>query len=348
MELDGTPMMSPNCWRAVQEAARDRQPCRYLEWGTGNSTLALLGCALESGRPGWEIHAVESDLRFAGEMITAIAQSFRRAGVDGLVHVEPLAYPRPSLRQALRPDPLVARYEAHFLKVLWRTRNDDFWITGTRPRGRDAGHLGGVTRSVAQVRCSAGHVVDRVSRAIRRDHVAPRTTAGTVQAPEVAKLRSPTRIVFETADVRLEYLAVPQLRNRIWHQAPILDGLYAEFADYVSAPLDGQFDVVLVDGRARTSCLKRVHHDRMLKPGGVLFLHDAHRPSQQEALRLFGTWSYVRGLRGAGRDAAASGEDAAPDSPAPPRVRSGQSMQQLASVFDRELFFYVAPDAPDD
>ena len=349
MVLDGTPMMSPNCWRAIQDAAHARGPCRYLEWGTGNSTLAFLRSALENGQPGWEIVAVESDLRFADEMISAIAQTFRRAGVDGLVHVEPLRYPTPSLGQALRPDPLVALYEAHFLKVLWRSRNDNFWIMGARPRGRDGGHLGGAARYFTQLRCSAGHALHRLRRAVRPSgRVPPHTIAGTVQAPEVSKLHSPTRIVFETTGVRIEYLAVPQLRNHIWHQQPILDGLYAEFADYVSVPLEGQFDVVLVDGRARTSCLKRVHHDRMLKPGGVLFLHDAHRPSQQEALQLFSTWSYVRGLRGAQPDGAWSGEDFAADSPTPPLVRSGQSMQQLTTVFDRELYFYIAPDADDD
>ena len=121
------------------------------------------------------------------------------------------------------------------------------------------------------------------------------TATGTVQSPPKPPLRSPTLVTFDTEPALIQYLVIPQLRNRLWREGPILDGLYEEFADYVSAPLDGRFDVVLVDGRARTSCLKRVHHDHLLAPGGVLFLHDADRPSQQEGLQLFSTWSYVRG-----------------------------------------------------
>jgi predicted O-methyltransferase YrrM len=349
MVLDGTPMMSPNCWQAIQEAAEARGPCRYLEWGTGNSTLAMLRTALEDGRAGWEIHAVESDLGFADEMMAAIAETFRRAGADGLVHVEPLRYPKPGLLQAVRPDPLVRLYESQFLKVLWRTRNDDYWIMDARPQGRDAGRLGGVNRSFTQVRCSTGHALHRVRRAVGAKDVQPsRVSAGTVQSPVVPALRSPTRVVFETSKVKLDYYAVPQLRNRIWHRRPILDGLYAEFADYVSAPLDGRFDVVLVDGRARTSCLKRVHHDELLNAGGALFLHDAHRPSHQEALRLYSPWSYLRGVHDTEGEAAAPSPEDGTRPPRPPQVRSGGSMEQLAAGFDRELFFYVAPDADRD
>ena len=56
-------------------------------------------------------------------------------------------------------------------------------------------------------------------------------------------------------------------------------------------------DVILVDGRARTSCLKRVHHEELLAGDGMLFLHDAARPSHIEGLRLFNGGSYVSGVR---------------------------------------------------
>src|SRR5439155_2494579 len=148
---------------------------------------------------------------------------------------------------------------------------------------------------------------------------------------------------FDTEPVRLQYLVIPRLRNRLWREGPILDGLYEEFADYVSAPLEGRFDVVLVDGRARTSCLKRVHHDNLLAPGGVLFLHDAHRPSQQEALQLFSTWSYVRGTRSTSDDTSRGEAPGGEERPTPPLVRSGASMQHVETVFDRELYFYEAP-----
>ena len=46
--LNGTPMMSSNCWRAIEEAVLKRPRCRYLEWGSGNSTIAMLRLALET------------------------------------------------------------------------------------------------------------------------------------------------------------------------------------------------------------------------------------------------------------------------------------------------------------
>ena len=134
--------MSPNCWRAIEDAVAARAPCRYLEWGSGNSTIALLRAALENrGGPRLELHSIESDLGFARSMFDAIAETLQMASVDGLVRVEPLRYPKPSLLEALGSDPAVARYEAQFLKVLWHTRNDGFWST-TRTssrRSRSAG-----------------------------------------------------------------------------------------------------------------------------------------------------------------------------------------------------------------
>jgi hypothetical protein len=341
MKFDGIPLMSPNCWRAIEDAVAARAPCRYLEWGSGNSTIALLRAALENcGGPRLELHSIESDLGFARSMFDAIAETFQRASVDGLVRVESLCYPKPSLLEALGSDPAVARYEARFLKMLWYTRNDRFWVMNAQPRDTDLGRWGGLRRYGTTLRCSAAFRLQRVRRALAPTGMTEtETVVGTVPSPPKPPLRSPTLVTFDTEPVRLQYLVIPQLRNRLWREGPILDGLYQEFADYVSAPLDGRFDVVLVDGRARTSCLKRVHHDHLLAPGGVLFLHDAHRPSQQEGLQLFSTWSYVRGTGSVPEEDSPSREEG----PTPPQVRSGASMHDVEAVFDRELYFYVAP-----
>lgn len=47
--------------------------------------------------------------------------------------------------------------------------------------------------------------------------------------------------------------------------------------DYVNYPatLGRQFDFIFVDGRKRRRCL--LEAKKLLKPGGVVFLHDAHR-----------------------------------------------------------------------
>jgi len=268
-------------------------------------------------------------------MFDAITDSFRRASVDGVVRVEPLHFPKPSLLEALGSDPDVSRYEARFLKMLWYTSNDRFWIASLRPNAPHIRRFGALRRYLIGLRCSAGFRWQRFRRALApSERIETVTAMGMAHSPAIPRLNAPTSVTFDTERVRLEYLFIPQLRNWLWQRAPILDGLYAEFADYVSVPLEGQFDVILVDGRARTSCLKRIHHDDLLAPGGVLFLHDAHRPSQHEALQLFRTWSFVRGSR--------IGSDSSP-SPGPPLVRSGPSMEHGEAVFDRELYFYEAP-----
>ncbi len=342
VQFNGIPHMSGNCWRSIEAAVRARPQCRYLEWGSGNSTIALLRLVLDNpGLSGLKLHSIENDPGFANGMFDAIAQTFRHASVDGAVRIEWLGFSKPSFFEALRGDPVVSRYEAHLLKLLWYTRNDGFWSAAAQPSASQVGRYIVWRRYLIRLQCSAAFRWERFRRALARSgRVGTVTTAGTAQSPKIPRLNGPTRVTFDTERVRFELLLVPQLRNWLWRRGPILDGLYQEFADYVSAPLEGQFDVVLVDGRARTSCLKRIHHDVLLAPGGVLFLHDAHRPFHHEALQLFGTWSYVRGsnvrLDGAPLNADQRGGQL-------PFVRSGPSMQQVEAVFDRELYFYEAP-----
>ena len=114
------------------------------------------------------------------------------------------------------------------------------------------------------------------------------------------------------------------------------------------SPLEGQFDVVLVDGRVghrvsnvctMTGCSSRVVCCFCTTRTGLRnrkhCSSSAHGPTCVACVARQ-------------RDAARSGEDVAADSPTPPQVRSGESMQQLTTVFDRELYFYLAPDADDD
>lgn len=334
--------MSPNCWRFVEDAVRSHPDCRYLEWGSGNSTIAVLRLALANrDSSAFVLHSIENNRKFANAMVDAIAKTFQAASVEGVVRVEPIRFSKPSLLGAFASDKAVARYEAHFLRVLWNTRNDRFWVLNAETEGSHAGRGGALRRRLIALRCSAAFRWQRLQRALQRSEPGDTVlSVGTIQSPNLPRLKFPARVIFETERVRLEFLLIPQLRNWLWHRHPILDGLYREFADYVSAPLDGQFDVVLVDGRARTSCLKRVHHDDLLAPGGTLFLHDAHRLSQYEGLLHFPTWSYVRGSNEGGGNACSGGEG-----PAPPLVRSGSSTDHVDTVFDRELYFYEAPIA---
>jgi predicted O-methyltransferase YrrM len=77
------------------------------------------------------------------------------------------------------------------------------------------------------------------------------------------------------------YTIPPERRS--WTDA---DGTYADFRTYVDFPgLLGEFDFVLVDGRARIDCLRRAHS--LLSPRGVAILHDANREFNNAPWDLF-------------------------------------------------------------
>ena len=64
------------------------------------------------------------------------------------------------------------------------------------------------------------------------------------------------------------------------------DGTLGDFRDYVEYPTRlGEFDFILVDGRAREACLRQARH--LLAPGGVVVLHDANRDFLRRAWGLF-------------------------------------------------------------
>jgi hypothetical protein len=64
------------------------------------------------------------------------------------------------------------------------------------------------------------------------------------------------------------------------------DGSYDDLTDYVEYPSAfGPFDFILIDGRARSSCLERAVD--LLTPRGVVVLHDAQRTYYHAALRRY-------------------------------------------------------------
>lgn len=57
--------------------------------------------------------------------------------------------------------------------------------------------------------------------------------------------------------------------------------------DYVSKPAECgvAFDLILVDGRARNACLRQGYE--LLRPGGIMVIHDAQRAEYRETLESF-------------------------------------------------------------
>ena len=64
------------------------------------------------------------------------------------------------------------------------------------------------------------------------------------------------------------------------------DGSYSDLKDYIEFPRKfGNFDFILVDGRARKDCLT-VAYD-IISDGGVVILHDAERKYYHEPFKLY-------------------------------------------------------------
>lgn len=66
-------------------------------------------------------------------------------------------------------------------------------------------------------------------------------------------------------------------------------------ADYVAFPatLDTVFDFILVDGRARCFCLAEGW--KLLRPGGIMMLHDAQRDEYRAAMEALGRVIWLDG-----------------------------------------------------
>ncbi|MCB9362072.1 class I SAM-dependent methyltransferase [Candidatus Woesearchaeota archaeon] len=64
------------------------------------------------------------------------------------------------------------------------------------------------------------------------------------------------------------------------------DGTYEDFKEYVDLPqtIAKEFDLILVDGRARVACLKKAKS--LLAKDGVIILHDANRDEYRINLGL--------------------------------------------------------------
>lgn len=105
------------------------------------------------------------------------------------------------------------------------------------------------------------------------------------------------RVRLQVPDPRLELHLVPPdgslparsllgRKRHAWNaRAEIERPLFARYVD-LPATLGVLFDLILVDGRARRFCLSAGW--RLLRPGGVLVLHDAQRPQYHDVLFSLG------------------------------------------------------------
>jgi len=74
------------------------------------------------------------------------------------------------------------------------------------------------------------------------------------------------------------------------------DGAYADLADYIEYPEQfSPYDFILVDGRARNHCIQKAFG--LIKPEGVVVLHDANRKSYHASFERYSNQVLFRGYR---------------------------------------------------
>ena len=216
--LNGTPMMSSNCWRAIEEAVLKRPRCRYLEWGSGNSTIAMLRLALKNASlHGAVLSSVEHDPEFASTLLSLLTQTFSDAATEVVISIGPIPKSKPCLVEALRTATLASLVtKTRFVQTLWDAYNHRFWITAAKPNAAHHQRLAMLHRRLIRLQGSAALRWERIRRALDSDaRSVPFTILDTTHGRSLPREISPSLITFDSEQVRLEYLVTPQLRNRL-------------------------------------------------------------------------------------------------------------------------------------
>lgn len=356
--LDGSPMMSANCWNAVLETLSARVASggkvRCLEWGAGNSTVSLVRHGAPAAN-GFELVSVEHETNFFHWLAESILGEFLEAPVreDLRVSWQPL---RPAVLPPSTAASIVRSHRALEcaslgLRILTgnRTLQES---EGMRPSFRLS--LPKLFRQGAKLSLVWLGYAAWLAQAAFRGLVLKSTSSQThdLEAPtfhmegvDAAKGKFFThfqaepasgRLLIERGQVRVELWHLPPLATVFWDKGLLLDGTMHQLSAYVDVPLEGKFDVVFIDGRARVSCIKRTHRDRLLKDGGSLFVHDAFRAEMMEGFRLFGdAFTFIRGsnrtLNGQARCVEGFGL---------PLARVGDALGDLRWEISQELFMF--------
>ena len=291
IQLTGAPAVSANCWNELEREIAAAGCRSFLEWGSGNSTIRILSRKRDNILPELTaVTSVENDAPFYLRML----EEFRRvlgeiAGAGDLTVTHRVFQNRVDSRTWARRKELEApsvRYQqamGGFKDP--RSTFQTFSSRGGLPRFYIRLAMSTIRMAARDASFFSRWLGDTVLR--RRSQIA----AWQEGYPTGAATGQCIHTRFETGDFTLDYLLVPKL----FRSAKILDGLYAEYATYVNAPVSSEYDSIFVDGRSRVSCMKRVLLDGLLSGSGTLFVHDAYGFHMNEGFSLFPGGVYLNG-----------------------------------------------------
>ncbi|MFQ5890948.1 MAG: hypothetical protein ACE5JR_13030 [Gemmatimonadota bacterium] len=281
MALDAVPAMSGNVWHIITTSFRAcGPPCRVLEWGSGNSTLGIIQAGLDA-KKAFSLVSIEHDELCYDRVVEAVVALVTDRRPDVRRETGPLSDEGrlPPLRELLRN----VRGLENAANILYAAADD--WNI-KRSRGYASGAPLRVWRLSA--RLARAWVQWKVAQA---GLVAASALEGLARQP-----RRRARVMSLTGgDFAVFLLLVPPEASLLGPTCTY-DGLAAEFYRYVTVKLPhARYDIILVDGRARASCLKRVFSESLSALDGVVYCHDAYRQAYWSAFELFSDFVLVPG-----------------------------------------------------
>ncbi|MFA5853705.1 MAG: hypothetical protein WC866_01325 [Patescibacteria group bacterium] len=355
--LDGSPMISANCWNAVletvDERARTEKRLRCLEWGAGNSTISLVrkGRKMEND---FEFVSIEHETNFFHWLAESVLAEFLDGSSTNLkITWQPLAgavIPLARLGATLKEHRALECASLSWQILLGNRRLQ--YIDGFRPQF-DFSAFKLFKQAARLLLMKMGYALWLV-KSVARSFISKSAPAQThkLAAPTLvlsgASIKKgaffehfeenpvPGCLTIEQSGARVELWHLPALETVFWNKGVLLDGSIKQLFEYVCVPLNGSFDVVFIDGRARVSCIKRTHRDKLLKDGGSLFVHDAFRAEMAEGFRLFSpSFSFIRGS-----NTTLNGQSRCEEKFGMPLARVGDDLRTLRWEITQEMFTY--------
>lgn len=356
--LDGSPLMSDNCWNTVLDTLRKKaetqREIKCLEWGAGNSTISLVKEGIKTNKM-FTFVSIDHDTRFFPWLAESVISVFKESDNGANLKITW----RPHRGTTLPVSEIKGVLKRH---KTFRTSSLTWQILLANKRLQYAEQFSPnfgfspykIIRQLGKIlfiRLAYWYwVVCRVLRALFvKDDLSlknsPRELNLNLIGADIKKniffdhfIKNPIAgcLLLEQDNLKVELWHIPEIRNIFWNKGVVLDGSIIQLPDYVNIVLQGKFDVIFIDGRARVSCIKRVYYDKLLKEGGWLFVHDAYRSEMAEAFKLFtSTFAFLLGS-----NVTLNGQERCNTQFGFPRVEIGESLEETKSQIQQELFIY--------
>ncbi len=354
--LDGSPYVSANCWevvlKAVEQQAKSEKTVRYLEWGSGNSTISLVKTGLNLGAD-FEFVSIEHETAFfpwlAESVLDALGSYKSKTKISWQILKGPIIS-WPQLKEVLVEKRTLKSAFLNWQILLGNKRLQ--YVDGFEPKF-DFSFFKFIKQAVKLVLVELSYwiwLIKGLSRGLRtKTSLVKRYELSspifTMEREEIKKKKffeyfkkKPTAgcLKIQSDNLNIELWHLPEIRTIFWNRGLLLDGSPVQLPDYVGIPLEGKFDIIFVDGRARVSCIKRVYRDKLLKQRGWLFVHDAFRIEMAEGFKLFSnSFKFIRGS-----NVMLNGQKRAYEEFGPPLIQAGDTVEALKPEIMQELFVY--------